>query len=180
MRPSHRSAEPEPSRTAAAEEELREFSYIVSHDLAASFRHLAGFSRLLLGELGDELTGRQREHADQIRAASDKCLLMMEQLLVFSRVQQKPFEPARQDATPTMQLVMLQLAMEVRAADARRSLSNRWARSMPTPACWPSPFATRWTTPSSSPGRAFGRASPSRTPATRPSGGCASPTTDRA
>jgi signal transduction histidine kinase len=119
MRPSARPTEPEPARTAAVEDELREFSYIVSHDLAASFRHLAGFSRLLLGELGDELTGRQREHADQIRAASDKCLLMMEQLLVFSRVQQNPFEPARQDATPTMQLVMLQLAMEVRAADAQ-------------------------------------------------------------
>jgi len=114
-----RPAEPETERAAAVEEELREFSYIVSHDLAASFRHLAGFAHLLLGELGDELTSRQREHADQIRAASDKCLLMMEQLLVFSRVQQKPLEAVSQDAAPTMQLTMLQLAMEVRAADAQ-------------------------------------------------------------
>ena len=103
---------------AAVATELQEFSYIVSHDLAASFRHLAGFSRLLLGELGDELTSRQQEHADQIRAASDKCLLMMEQLLAFSRVQQKPLEAVSQDAGPTVQLAMLQLAMEVRDAEA--------------------------------------------------------------
>jgi light-regulated signal transduction histidine kinase (bacteriophytochrome) len=99
-------------------EELQEFSYIVSHDLAASFRHLAGFSRLLLGELGDNLTKRQREHAEQIRTASDKCLLMMEQLLVFSRVQQKPLEPVSKDAAATLQLAMLQLATEVRDAEA--------------------------------------------------------------
>jgi light-regulated signal transduction histidine kinase (bacteriophytochrome) len=118
VRSNGRLAEADLEHATAVGEELQEFSYIVSHDLAASFRHLAGFSRLLLGELGDDLTNRQREHAEQIRTASDKCLLMMEQLLVFSRVQQKPLEPVSLDAAPTLQLAMLQLALEVRDAGA--------------------------------------------------------------
>jgi light-regulated signal transduction histidine kinase (bacteriophytochrome) len=109
-------------RIAAVELELQQFSYIVSHDLAASFRHLAGFSRLLLGELGDALSSRQQDHANHIRAASDKCLAMVEQLLAFSRVQQKTLAPVRQDATPTMQRAMLRLSHEMREAGAEVSL----------------------------------------------------------
>jgi light-regulated signal transduction histidine kinase (bacteriophytochrome) len=107
---------------AAAERELQEFSYIVSHDLAASFRHLAGFSRLLVGELGDDLSIRQRDYADHIRAAADKCHAMVEQLLAFSRVQQKTLQRVRQDAAPSMQLAMLGLARQIREAEAEISV----------------------------------------------------------
>ena len=48
------------TEASGAEQELRSFSYIVSHDMAASLRHLTWFSRLLLGELGEELTDRER------------------------------------------------------------------------------------------------------------------------
>jgi len=113
---------PADERNAAVERELQDFSYIVSHDLAASFRHLAGFSRLLLGELGEGLSPRQQGHADHIRRASDRCLAMLEQLLVFSRLQQKILAPVRQDATPAMQLVMLNLAREIRDAGAEITL----------------------------------------------------------
>jgi light-regulated signal transduction histidine kinase (bacteriophytochrome) len=98
-------------RAADAERELQEFSYIVSHDLATSSRHVAEFSRLLLGEFGEDLTPRQQDHADRICRANDKSQLMMEQLLAFSRVQQRPLELVRQDAMPALRLAMLQLAM---------------------------------------------------------------------
>jgi light-regulated signal transduction histidine kinase (bacteriophytochrome) len=105
-------------RAEAAEQELQAFSYMVSHDLAASFRHVTEFSRLLLGELGDGLTARQTAHASHIRAATDKCQAMMEQVLAFSRVQQKSLELVRQDAMLAVQLPLLQLAKEVQACGA--------------------------------------------------------------
>nr|MEA2797220.1 hypothetical protein [Phenylobacterium sp.] len=111
MPPSVHAASRHEERAADAERELQEFSYIVSHDLATSSRHVAEFSRLLLGELGEGLTQRQQDHADRIRRANDKSQLMMEQLLAFSRVQQRPLELVRQDAMPAVRLAMLQLAM---------------------------------------------------------------------
>ena len=107
---------PEPSshtrdagRWIAAEEELQSFSYIVSHDLAASLRHISEFSRLLLGELPEDLTPRQQAHATHIRAATDNCQAMMEQLLTYSRVQQKTLDKVWQDANASFDLPILQL-----------------------------------------------------------------------
>jgi len=102
---------------------LQAFSYIVSHDLSASFRHVAEFSRLLLGEIGDGLTSSQRSHADHIGAATDKCQAMMEQLLAFSRVQQKTMLFARQDPTSILRTVMLRLSAEIQNAQAEISIA---------------------------------------------------------
>jgi light-regulated signal transduction histidine kinase (bacteriophytochrome) len=109
-------------RAAVAEQELQAFSYIVSHDLAASLRHVTEFSRLLLDELGEGVSVRQRAHAKHIRAATDNCQAMMEQLLVFSRVQQQTLTLTRQDVTPTLRLGLLQLAAEIRTARAEVSI----------------------------------------------------------
>ena len=102
---------PVDSRAEAVEQELEAFTYIVSHDLVASFRHVAQFSQMLMGDLGDSLTGRQKAHADAIIAATGKCQVMMEELLVFSRLQQKALTPVRQDATLLMRQTMLQLGV---------------------------------------------------------------------
>lgn len=106
-------------RLAELERELEGFSYIVSHDLAASFRHVAEFSRLLVGAFGDDLTDNQRAYAARVRGSTDKCQLMMEQLLVYSRVQQRVMAPVLHDATSTMNLVQLRLSTETQAADAQ-------------------------------------------------------------
>lgn len=98
-------------RAEAVEQELQAFTYIVSHDLVASFRHVALFSERLMGDLGDSLTGRQKTHAEHIIAATAKCQLMMEELLVFSRLQQKVMEPTLHDATLMLRQAMLQLGV---------------------------------------------------------------------
>jgi light-regulated signal transduction histidine kinase (bacteriophytochrome) len=105
-------------RATAVEQELREFSYIVSHDLAASFRHLAEFSRLLLADAGGRLTEHQISHAEHIRTVRAKGQLMIEQLLVFSRLQHKTLECARQDAGLIMRSAMMQLSGEIARAGA--------------------------------------------------------------
>jgi light-regulated signal transduction histidine kinase (bacteriophytochrome) len=109
-------------RVDDAERELRDFSYIVSHDLAASCRHVAEFSRLLMSDLGEGLTGRQQAYAVRVSMATDKCQAMMEQLLLFSRVQQAPLDRVRLDAGPMLQLARLQLATEIAASDAEISV----------------------------------------------------------
>ena len=102
-------ARPSNQRLEMVEQELQDFSYTVSHDLAASFRRLSAFSHLFLGEFEQELTHRQRTYAQHVQAANDRCQTMMEQLLVFSRAQQRVLIPAQQDANLAIRMAMLQL-----------------------------------------------------------------------
>jgi signal transduction histidine kinase len=102
-------ARPSSQRLEMVEQELQDFSYTVSHDLAASFRRLSAFSHLFLGEFEQELTQRQRTYAKHVQAANDRCQTMMEQLLVFSRAQQRVLIPAPQDANLAIRMAMLQL-----------------------------------------------------------------------
>jgi len=95
------------ARSRATELELKSFSYIVSHDLAASLRHVTEFSRLLLDGLSDDLTPLQQDHATHVRRAADNCQLMMEQLLVFSRIQQNPLQTMHQDASTMVEFSLL-------------------------------------------------------------------------
>jgi len=96
-------------RCADLEEELQAFSYTVSHDLSSCFRHVSEFSRLLLVETNATGSARQRNHAEFVRRAADRCQLMLDQLLTYSRVQQKPLSPARHDATASAQLAIARL-----------------------------------------------------------------------
>jgi len=110
------------ARADAAEQELRAFTYIVSHDLAATFRQVAGFSRLLLGELGEHGSARLQSHVAHIEAATGKCQLMMEQMLALSRVQQNPLDARTVDATSIARLAALGLSAEITDAQADVSI----------------------------------------------------------
>ncbi|HVY87195.1 MAG TPA: ATP-binding protein [Caulobacterales bacterium] len=101
-----------------AEQELRDFSYIVSHDLAAAFRHVAEFTKLLLTDLGPETTESQRVFGEHIRRESTACQAMMEQLLAYSRVQQREMKCARNDVTHLAETAVIQLSADVRASKA--------------------------------------------------------------
>jgi signal transduction histidine kinase len=108
-------AAPEPM---SVEKELSEFSYIVSHDLAASCRHLAQFSQLLLRDLGPLLTEPQRNYAKHIQAAGEKSQAMLEQLLVFSRIQSREINIAPHEFTALVGAAQLQLSDRIRSSGA--------------------------------------------------------------
>jgi signal transduction histidine kinase len=108
----------EPEGHDLLEQELADFSYIVSHDLSTSFRHVSTFARLLLADLGETLTRSQAFYAEQIRAAADRCQAQMEQLLIYSRVQQKELTRRPIDATRVMETALLQLSAETKEARA--------------------------------------------------------------
>jgi light-regulated signal transduction histidine kinase (bacteriophytochrome) len=123
MQPERTLSEIAPIAPDRVEQELQDFSYMVSHDLAASFRHVSEFSRLLLKDLGDNLTPKQQGYAKRVQFASGRCQAMMEQLLIFSRAQQRPLALARQDATLMMRIAAMQLSEEVHAAGAEVAIA---------------------------------------------------------
>ena len=106
-----RRAEPEPP--APIEQELQSLSYAVAHDLSASVRYMASFSRLLIGELGAEVTERQQLYADQLRAAGGPCAAMLEQLAAYSQVQSRNLTKALHDPTADIRLIGMRLAAAV-------------------------------------------------------------------
>jgi signal transduction histidine kinase len=117
-------AVPSGQKATSVEKELSEFSYIVSHDLAASCRHLAQFSQLLLRDLGPLLTDPQRNYAKHIQAAGEKCQAMMEQLLVFSRIQSRELNSAPHDALAIIGAAQLQLGEKLRECGAEISVDG--------------------------------------------------------
>jgi light-regulated signal transduction histidine kinase (bacteriophytochrome) len=84
MQALQKNVEAEAPTLSAAERELKDFSYLVAHDLACEFRHVAEFSRLLAGEVNGEPA---RAHAEIIRQSASRCQRMLGALMVYSSVQ---------------------------------------------------------------------------------------------
>lgn len=110
---------PRESRIPALEQEFSEFTYIVSHDLAASFRHITGFSDLLARNIGDVPSSDQGVYVGLIRDAAQKCESMLEQLRAYSRVQSAPMAIVECDAAKLLDVVRLQLSGAIKQCGAQ-------------------------------------------------------------
>jgi light-regulated signal transduction histidine kinase (bacteriophytochrome) len=69
-----------------ANEELEAFSYSVSHDLRAPFRHISGFSELLREEEAERMSERGRRYLATIMDSARFAGLLVDSLLDFSRI----------------------------------------------------------------------------------------------
>lgn len=85
--------------TDDATRELQDFSYIVSHDLAAEIRHLCEFTKLIVGELDPAAQARSQRYIDILLATEHKTRAMLDALLRFSRIQQAPLAMTLCDGT---------------------------------------------------------------------------------
>jgi signal transduction histidine kinase len=108
-----------------AEQELRDFSYIVSHDLATEFRHIEIFSRQLLEipEIRDNPSSRS--YADIVLAASGRCRGMLDELRTYSRAQQSELHLAESDAHLLVGRALLQLSATLRTTKAKIAMDVR-------------------------------------------------------
>ncbi len=71
---------------AAANDELRSFSYAVSHDLRAPLRAIDGFSRALAEDRTQDLTEDGRNFLHRIRAATERMSALIADLMKLSRI----------------------------------------------------------------------------------------------
>jgi signal transduction histidine kinase len=69
-----------------ANEELKTFSYSVSHDLRAPLRAIDGFSRMLLEDCAGQLDDQGRQHLGRVREAAHRMGELIDDLLELSRV----------------------------------------------------------------------------------------------
>ena len=83
----------------ASVKELESFSYSVSHDLRAPLRHIDGYARMLVEELGPGLEAEPRRLLDAISASSRRMGSLIDDLLSLSRLGRKPLEKRPVDMT---------------------------------------------------------------------------------
>ena len=74
------------SALEATNKELEAFSYSVSHDLRAPFRHISGFADLLIANEAERLSEKGRKHLETISQSARFAGLLVDSLLNFSRI----------------------------------------------------------------------------------------------
>lgn len=83
-------------RLETSNRELEAFSYSVSHDLRAPFRHIVGFAQLL-GESEPQLAARSRHYLDTIVESALSAGRLVDDLLNFSQLGRASLETAPVD-----------------------------------------------------------------------------------
>jgi signal transduction histidine kinase len=97
--------------------ELEAFSYSVSHDLRAPLRHVAGFVRKLEHHLAGQLDDKASHYIGVIDSAAQRMALLIDDLLVFSRLGRGPL---RLQAVDMQSLVEEARALAESSAEGRR------------------------------------------------------------
>ena len=90
----------------AKNKELETFSYSVSHDLMAPLRGIDGYSRLLLTEYDDRLDGDARTYLRNIRSATAQMQQLIDDLLAYSKLEQRTLAPNRIDLRALLEMVL--------------------------------------------------------------------------
>ncbi|HYC01294.1 MAG TPA: ATP-binding protein [Candidatus Limnocylindrales bacterium] len=117
------------SRTAELEravQELRTFSYTVSHDLRAPLRGINGFSQTLCEEFGAALGPDGLTLLDRVRAASRRMGQMIDAMLTLGRVTSSTIRRSSIDLARLARTI----ADELDAADPHRRVEWRIADSV--------------------------------------------------
>lgn len=101
--------------------ELEAFSYSVSHDLRAPFRHIVGYSELLKSREGDRLSEKGRHYVDTIIEAAFSAGTLVDNLLSFSQMGRNSLNRVSGDMNPLVEEVR---RTTMRDVPAERSI--RW------------------------------------------------------
>jgi len=100
----------------AANRELEAFSYSVSHDLRGPLRTIAGFSQTLIEDYGDKLGAEGRQDLDRVYTAARKMSVLIDDLLILSRLSRREFRKEKTD----LSRLATHVIGELQAQDAQR------------------------------------------------------------
>jgi PAS domain S-box-containing protein len=107
------SLEQRASELERANKELEAFSYSVSHDLRAPLRHVDGFAGLLAKTDGQVLSEKGRGHLAQIVKSAKQMGVLIDDLLVFSRMGRSEMTLAPIDLGKLLEETLQGLAAEI-------------------------------------------------------------------
>jgi two-component system, NtrC family, sensor kinase len=92
--------------------ELEAFSYSVSHDLRAPLRSIDGFSQALIEDYGDRLDEPARNYLHRIRAAAQRMAVLIDDILLLSRISRAQVDRERLDLSSLAQAVADELKQQ--------------------------------------------------------------------
>lgn len=101
---------------ARTNSDLESFTYFASHDLKEPARKVNNFARLLESDLEPVLTEDSREYLGIIRRASERQMLLIRDLLTFSRVRTRGAQIEDVSLGPLMDEVAADFAPELKQA----------------------------------------------------------------
>ena len=101
-----------------ANREIESFSYSVSHDLRSPLRAIDGYSHALLEDYGDKLDAKAINYLKRSRAASQRMGLLIDDVLLLSRVTRHELEVDQVDLTALAHEVI----RDIEAADSSRKV----------------------------------------------------------
>ncbi|GEO16403.1 ATP-binding protein [Microvirga aerophila] len=104
--------------------ELEAFSYSVSHDLRAPFRHIVGYSELLKKHEGSTLSERGLRYVDTIIESALTAGTLVDNLLSFSQMGRTTLKPRLFDASQMVREVKHSLAMEIGDRKVRWNIAD--------------------------------------------------------
>lgn len=105
------------SELQRSNKELEAFSYSVSHDLRAPFRHIVGFSELLREQAFDRLTEVERRYIDTVISSAEFAGALVDNLLTYSRMGRSKLDRVRVDMGKLVQEVRNDLVAEQRGRE---------------------------------------------------------------
>ena len=104
--------------------DLQQFAYVASHDLNEPLRTIAGFTELIVEELGDDLSTEMQQYVSFLVGGVERMREMLAALLELSRVGNRPFEVQDVPLNELANEVMAMLAAAVEEANATFSLEE--------------------------------------------------------
>lgn len=107
----------------AAYQEMRSFSYAVSHDLRAPLRAISGFAHALREEQGDRLDAEGLHYIGRIVAAADRMGVLIDGMLDLGRLSLKELTLHEVDLSALAETIL----QEFQSGEPRRSVSWRVA-----------------------------------------------------